>query len=191
MAIAYNQCPKCGSKISVKIVYGMPNYELFEEAEAGKVKLGGCMIIEGSPEYFCMECEHEWNKEQAINAAYGRIKAIKASVGGYFGGYYNVDVDLVDLKSTWSHEGGGEDEETIYKTIRAATANKFVEELKMLNLLDWKAKYIEPDMCDGTQWSVEIITAGRTIRKVGDNQFPEEWDQFCKTVRKLTNKVFR
>ena len=191
MAIAYKRCPKCGLKNSVKIVYGMPSYELFEEAEVGKVKLGGCVITEDSPEYCCKDCEHEWNKEQVIDAAYGRIKAIKASVGGYFGGYYNVDIDLVDLKSTWSHGGRGEDEETIHKTIRAASANKFVEQLKMLNLLNWKAKYIEPDVCDGTQWSVEIITDGRTIRKVGDNQFPEEWDQFCITVRKLTNKVFR
>lgn len=191
MAIPYKQCPKCGSKNSVKIVYGMPSHELFEEAQAGNVKLGGCVITEDNSDYCCKDCEHEWNKEQAIDAAYSRIKAIKASVGGYFGGYYNVDVDLVDSKVAWSRWGGGKDEKTILKTIRVASANKFVEQLKMLNLLNWKAKYIEHDVCDGTQWSVEIITAGRTFRKVGDNQFPEEWDQFCKTVSKLTNNVFR
>jgi len=74
VAINYKQCPKCGSKNSVKIVYGMPSHELFQEAEAGKVKLGGCCIIEGGPEYFCKDCENEWNKEQAIDAAYGKIK---------------------------------------------------------------------------------------------------------------------
>lgn len=52
----------------------MPSHELFQEAEAGKVKLGGCCIIEGGPEYFCKDCENEWNKEQAIDAAYGKIK---------------------------------------------------------------------------------------------------------------------
>ena len=57
MAIDYRQCPKCGSKNSVKFVYGMPSYELFEEAQAGKVKLGGCVITEDNPDYCCKDCE--------------------------------------------------------------------------------------------------------------------------------------
>jgi len=44
VAVNYKKCPKCGSKNSVKIVYGMPSFKLFQEAEAGKVKLGGCCI---------------------------------------------------------------------------------------------------------------------------------------------------
>ena len=77
MAITYKQCPKCGSKNSVKIVYGMPSYELFQEAEVGKVKLGGCVIIEDNPEYFCKDCEHEWNLEQPIDGAYSKKKPSK------------------------------------------------------------------------------------------------------------------
>lgn len=30
----------------------------------------------------------------------------------------------------------------------------------MLDLLNWKAKYIEPGICDGTQWSLEISKTG-------------------------------
>ena len=165
MGIIYKQCPRCGSKNSIRIVYGYPSHELFNEAEAGKVKLGGCCIFEGSPEYFCKDCEHEWNREQAIDAAYNKITTIKASVGGFFGGYYNVEIDLVNLKTLWSQWGGGAEEESINKTIRESTANKFVEQLKMVDLLNWKAKYIEPEVCDGTQWSVEIMADGRTIKK--------------------------
>lgn len=51
MGITYKKCPICGSKNSVKIVYSMPTYELFLEAEAGKVKLGGCVISLDSSEY--------------------------------------------------------------------------------------------------------------------------------------------
>ena len=57
----YKQCPKCGSKNSGEIIYGMPSYELFQEAEAGKVKLGGCCIGENDPDYFCKDCGHEWS----------------------------------------------------------------------------------------------------------------------------------
>lgn len=191
MGIIYKQCPRCGSKNSIRIVYGYPSHELFNEAEAGKVKLGGCCIFESSPEYFCKECEHEWNREQAIDAAYNKITTIKASVGGFFGGYYNVEIDLVNLKTLWSQWGGGTEEDSINKTIRQSTANKFVGQLKMVDLLNWKAKYIEREVCDGTQWSVEIMADGRTIKKQGDNKFPKEWDMFCKIIREITNKKFK
>ncbi len=77
MAVNYRKCPKCGSCNSVKIVYGMPGFKLFQEAEAGKVKLGGCCIVEGSPEYYCKDCNNEWNREQLLDIAYGQIKEIK------------------------------------------------------------------------------------------------------------------
>lgn len=59
---------------------------------------------------------------------------------------------------------------------------------EMLNLLNWKSKYIETDICDGTQWSVEVVRSGRNIRKYGDNKFPDGWDDFCKTVSRLSGK---
>ena len=69
-------------------------------------------------------------------------KAIKASVGGYFGGYYDVTIDLRNHETTWNFYEGGT-EETSKKSIRVSTAEVFLEELKILNLLNWKAKYIE------------------------------------------------
>lgn len=190
VAITYKKCPKCGSKNSVNIVYGMPSYDLYQEAEAGKVKLGGCVLSLGDPEYVCKECEHEWNRKQAIDHAYSRIKALKTSVGGYFGGYYEVTIDLRNLEITWNFQEG-EVEETSKKSIRVSTAKAFLEELKKLNLLNWKAKYIEPGVCDGTQWSVEIITDGRSIKKYGSNNYPLEWALFCRLIRQITKRKFQ
>lgn len=190
MAINYKQCPNCGSKNSLKIIYGLPSYELYQEAEAGKVKLGGCCMIVGGPEYFCKDCEHEWNREQAIDDAYNKIKTIKASVGGFFDGFYNVEIDLENQKITWSHSIDIENE-SIHKSIRVNTGKNCIEKLKMIGLLNWKAKYIEPGVLDGTHWSVEIINDGRTIRKYGDNKFPEEWEEFCKIINRVTGKEFR
>ena len=190
MGILYKQCPNCGSINSIRIGYGYPSHELYKDAEAGRIILGGCCIGEGSPEYFCKDCEHKWNREQAKDAAYNKITSIKASVGGYFGGEYDVEVDLVNLKTRWSHQGGGLEEESVSKTIRESTANKFVEQLKVVDLLNWKAKYIEPGVCDGTQWSVEITVNEKTMNIYGDNKFPKEWDMLCKLIRKITNKKF-
>lgn len=152
MAINYKKCLKCGSKNSMSIVYGMPSYEAYQEAGAGKFKLGGCVLSLGDPEYVCKDCEYEWNREQAIDHAYSKIKAIKASVGGYFGRYYEVTIDLRNLETIWNfHEG--EVEETSKKSIRRSTAETFLEALKMLNLLNWKAKYIETGVCLNGAWT--------------------------------------
>jgi len=118
------------------------------------------------------------------------IQTIKASVGGYFGGYYNVTIDLTNLVTTWSFNEG-EKEETSKKSIRVSTGQAFIEKLKMINLLNWKAKYIATGVCDGTQWSVEILTDERTIRKYGNNQFPMEWELFCRMIRQITNRKFQ
>lgn len=77
MTINLKQCPKCGSKNSVPIVYCMPGPELFEEAEAGKVKLGGCCIIDGNPEFHCNNCGLEWNRDEALAAA--SVNSIESS----------------------------------------------------------------------------------------------------------------
>jgi len=60
----------------------------------------------------------------------------------------------------------------------------------MLDLLNWKAKFIGPGVCDGTQWSVEIIRKGRNIKKHGDNKFPDEWDEFCNLITKVSGRSF-
>ncbi len=190
MAVNYKQCPKCGSKSTLKILYGMPTYEAFEKAEAGEIKLGGCCIIEGAPDYYCKDCECEWSRQQAIDHAYGKIKALRASVGGYFGGYYNVEIDLIRRKVTWSHWGSGI-EEPVQKTIRSGTAKELLKELKSIDILNWKAKYIEPGVRDGTQWSLEVIRDGKKIMKYGDNKFPDEWESFCRLISKVTGRKFR
>jgi hypothetical protein len=53
-------CPQCQSKKVIPIIYGMPTEETFNEAESGKVILGGCCISEGSPEWHCTDCEYQF-----------------------------------------------------------------------------------------------------------------------------------
>ena len=72
MAFQYKKCPNCDSKNVIGIVYGMPNYELFQEVERGKVKLGGCEVGLDDPEYACKDCGHEWNKRQILDSPENR-----------------------------------------------------------------------------------------------------------------------
>ena len=53
-------CPSCGTSEVLRIVYGLPDHELAEQARQGKVALGGCVITGEDPEWRCGRCGHEW-----------------------------------------------------------------------------------------------------------------------------------
>lgn len=122
---------------------------------------------------------------------YEKIKKIEASVGGYFGGYYQVEVDLENNLVNWNHGGAGELEEKVDRNIRLATVKKFLEQLETLDLLNWEAEYINSGILDGTQWHVEIVMDGHTITKHGSNCYPEQWREFRQAISKIARKPFR
>lgn len=49
-------CPRCGSTDAIRILYGYPAFEMFEAAERGEIRLGGCMVWPESPDYECRGC---------------------------------------------------------------------------------------------------------------------------------------
>jgi len=53
-------CSECGSEDVVPIIYGEPNMELFEAAERGEVCLGGCIIFDDAPNWYCNNCGAQW-----------------------------------------------------------------------------------------------------------------------------------
>ena len=57
-------CPRCSSSKVLPIVYGYPSEDLMAEAEAGKVRLGGCIVSPGDPDRACGECSHQWREER-------------------------------------------------------------------------------------------------------------------------------
>ncbi|MEA4826901.1 MAG: hypothetical protein VB130_09740 [Clostridium sp.] len=188
MAINYKVCPQCGSKKYLEIVYGYPGPGLLEEVEQGKIIFGGCCVSDEAPEYACSDCNKQWSKKEVVDAAYKSIRRIRASVGGYFAPSYNVSVDLVDMKTTW--EEGFQEELQHIKKISKAEAEDFIIELKFIGLLNWKRKYVNSDILDGTQWSIDIETDKRKIHKYGSNDFPGHWDTFCSLIERIVGRPF-
>ena len=115
---------------------------------------------------------------------YYDVKNIKASVGGYFGVYYDFELNFESRQLKWKHYGAGE-EEQFEKRIQKKTLEKFRKGLKFVNLINWKRKYLESNICDGTQWSIEIDIDGRKKKIIGDNKFPKESSEFCQLVREV------
>ena len=124
---------------------------------------------------------------------YEKIKKIEASVGGDFGGYQKLEIDLENNLVSWIHGGKGEFdlEETVHRNIRRSTTNKFVELLETLDLMNWEAEYIDPGVLNGTQWHVEIVMDGHTVTKHGINEYPEQWGKFRHAISKIARKPFR
>jgi hypothetical protein len=70
-------CPKCGSEDTIPIMYGLPTEEGFLAASRGKVKLGGCIIIEGpdgepGPDATCKACGASWARPRKRVKSRGR-----------------------------------------------------------------------------------------------------------------------
>lgn len=54
------QCPSCSSDNVAIIAFGYPGPEMMEEAQRGKIILGGCCVTNDDPEWHCKDCEHRW-----------------------------------------------------------------------------------------------------------------------------------
>ena len=55
------KCPKCSlAEPVVPIRYGMPGPKMQQDYYEGKIKLGGCGIVENAPKWYCNKCEHEF-----------------------------------------------------------------------------------------------------------------------------------
>ncbi len=59
--VSTDVCPKCRSnRHVVGIVYGLPTNVTMKRAEKGELRLGGCMIDDCSPLYYCKEHQLEF-----------------------------------------------------------------------------------------------------------------------------------
>ncbi|HDU7439108.1 TPA: hypothetical protein RF418_002603 [Listeria monocytogenes] len=187
MTIRYKKCFTCGSLDVAKIIYGYPTAEAFKDQEAGKIKLSGCVISEDSPSYHCKQCGKQWTADEAIDAAYNEIIGLRASVGGYFEGYYDVTIHFQNKKITWKYSLDGD---SLEKELLDTDITTFINGLKMVDLLNWERRYEELDVLDDTQWEVEIIRDKRNLIRSGSNKFPAEWECFCNLIRTISGSEF-
>jgi hypothetical protein len=64
------RCPACGDQIEpLPVVFGYPAHETFEEAEAGKIRLGGCVVGPDDPTLACPNC-NAWLATDATGILY-------------------------------------------------------------------------------------------------------------------------
>jgi len=53
-------CPECGCEAVIPVIYGMPAAITVAAEKEGRLRLGGIMMSEDSPDWVCRECGCEW-----------------------------------------------------------------------------------------------------------------------------------
>ena len=203
------KCPHCGSKNTARYIYGYPAFtdEMIKKLDAGKWKLGGCVIndVEVDGQYIgtqptrkCNDCKKDFatppimiNKKAGTVEDYRDIvTAIRFSLGDFFGG--NVEITI---KS--NPEGAAVDVDdfrfsdhgfmTYHKQITNIKWRRIVNTLYgQLYIHEWKKKYEDSGVLDGTQWSLEIELTNRRIRSYhGSNAYPPYWRELLKIFKEF------
>ena len=97
----------------------------------------------------------------------------KASIGGFFGSTYRVELQDGTLRYTKTQPGGQKPKtETVTPTPEQWRA--FREALDEVKVWKWKKDYINSSVADGTQWALEITYADHTLKTRGSNSYPDD-----------------
>ena len=120
------------------------------------------------------------------------IKKLYASVGGYMGYSFAVEINfqkaLVEYKV---FDRGYEPKSTETVKLSKIKIANFLKTLNTIKITEWKERYPNPGIMDGTNWSVDInFNNNKKLISSGDNAFARQWKTFCNGIQELIGKDF-
>lgn len=147
---------------------------------------------------------HPFNRDEA-RAYYDSIRDIEAGKNGYkliriMHGQTDFESD--DSESALKKILGLDDasktkdikiidgEENSSVTLNPDVLEDFKDKLIDTNILNWKRRYDDNEILDGTQWEIILVRDGRNIIRSGSNDYPKEWEQFCNQISKISGRIF-
>ena len=208
------KCPHCGSTDTAEIIYGMPAFSERMQKKLDKKKwtLGGCCIslvkvgeseVNVGAKRLCNKCKKGfgtapviYDKATFIGEDYRDIvTSLKFSIGGFFGGHteikiskndkgaiVNIDNRRFDLSHDEFFDSLNPKQITSLKWERIL--NKLYNEMY---LHEWKKRYEDPEVVDGTSWELVVTMTNRRKRTYnGINDYPPYWNEFKKIFREYT-----
>ena len=199
------KCPRCGSSDTAEILRGMPAFteELVQAIDDHRIILGGCCISENDPEAHCNACGKDFGKPPYVRRHRGQtddeprelypdvITGITFSEGGYFNGHDQVEIVTEDgkRKSTYVHYP--DLSEPYVKEISNAQWKRLMDTLfNRLCIHEWKKKYVNFSVLDGTQWELGLkLTGGRHYNIYGSNDFPPLYKDLVRAFKPFMNKA--
>lgn len=110
----------------------------------------------------------------------------KFFIGGYFGGHFEVQLKedqllfFVDNRSFLNMPPN-----YIVSTKDNGDWNRLIA---FIESLDWKQKYFNNEILDGTQWELTFKSDKKRLSCFGSNEYPDNFDSFINLLKKITVK---
>ncbi|WP_217437534.1 hypothetical protein [Paenibacillus sp. JMULE4] len=166
--------------------------KLQEQLEKKEIILGGCCIVIPTPTHHCNTCKKNYGGCYFEIPTY--VKELYFYIGGFFGTshqvYLNTKTSGLVLKYV-SSEGYGVDIKNDCDGIdilRVPVHDQWIEfndDMLHCYFIDWKPRYVDKNVLDGTQWGLEVtFENGTTIKRHGSNDYPPHWNKLIKLFQK-------
>ncbi len=116
------------------------------------------------------------------------VISISFSVGGFFDGHtittINKTPDGAVVEIMRGPNYGGQSD---HRQISIKEWQDILDKLyRDLHIQEWKRKYVDPKILDGTQWDLTITLAnGRKKEYYGSNAYPPNWGEVEKLFDEL------
>ena len=182
------KCPFCGSTRLGHIIYGLPDYteELIRRIENEEVYMGGCLIMEGYPEYHCYACGQNVGKRPAFYARRGTKRVIedyrRIATGIHFSydGFPEILVEKKDDQIRLEVGPAGPDMRHPYERLMTQTEWDRLLDLLYTQLYvhEWGGLFVDRNNPDGERWELTItFTEDRKRIHKGFGGFPPYWEE--------------
>lgn len=173
------KCVKCGSNNTAEYLYGMPLMDeaLEKDLAEHKVVLGGCMVSELNPRYYCNECKNDFG--------YSSVRMRDGEYIDYIDetNYFMLSVNYVEYGETTfilyreSDKYYVEFYRSSEKYSKEISESEFKKNLSTIFeralVLEWDEKYEGKSPVDTTDWKIEIkCDNGDNFKYSGKNCFP-------------------
>ncbi len=113
----------------------------------------------------------------------------KASIGGFMGSSYQVDLRADGALDYWASGRGEGMAEHVTIRPTAADWRAFRATLDALGVWKWQPEYLNESVMDGTQWSLEIAFTDHVMASHGSNKYPADFGRYLAAVEKLLGGV--
>ncbi len=114
-----------------------------------------------------------------------QLVKITFEIGGYFGGVERRTLTFDGEQILVEREGfNGFDPELDPKELYIGmTRTSLIDNLMELHIERWKEDYYNPEILDGTQWSLELEFEDKSVvEKGGSNAYPRNFKKLCKLL---------
>lgn len=199
------KCPFCGSVDTARYIYGFPVYseKMQTMLNNGKWVLGGCLIntqnVNGQqvtvmPARRCNKCRKDFGTPPVLltkkDGSAEDYRDIIRSISFHIGGFspYFTEITITKDENGAHVDASDYSSDTVDFKDCHITQEKWciiVDTLySKLYLHEWKKRYVDFSVLDGTQWTLEIkLTKGRIRRYYGSNDYPPYWNELKKLFR--------